>query len=87
MTKKRVALGAILHRAHQRFGRPGPHGGGDEAGDLGLAEAPERDPLHHRLAGQRAEGLGQRLAGGNLHIAVGAKHGHTSVPELGGQEL
>ena len=84
--EERVALGALVHGAHQPFTRPASEGGGDDAGDLALLQAAKRDPLHDRLAGQRAERLGQRLAHLCLHVAVGSQHDQTSGPELCGQE-
>jgi hypothetical protein len=84
--EERVAFGALVHRTHQAVCRPAPEGGGDEAGDLGFTEALEGDPLNQRLAGQRSEYLGQRLADLCLHVAVGPDNGQPSVPDLAGQE-
>ena len=51
-----------------------------------LVQTAQRDPLHHGLAGQRAERVGQRLAGQHLDVPVGAYHRQAGVLQLGGQE-
>ena len=85
--EQRVALGLGVHRRSQlRCGRAG-RGELDEVGDVGLAEAGERERPRDRLASQLGEGRRERIRQGRIDVAVRADDQQAAVAELAGDEL
>ena len=85
--KKRVAIGAIMYGFRSFKSQIYPRATLDQLPHLLLGQSIKLHSVEQLLPDQSAKGLGQRMAPGNLDVAVRADQQQSAGPNLPGQKL